>query len=67
MSWTEVGKKSDFTNISSSHSAIQHFFFFLVGAGEGGGVRGWGRGEKSGEDWSLSPFHPSPLLLPKHP
>ena len=48
MSWTEVGKKSDFTNISSSHSAIQHFFFFFGGGGGGG--RGWGRGEKSGED-----------------
>lgn len=35
MSWTEVGKKSDYTNISSYHSMKLSYstFFFLAGAG----------------------------------
>ena len=62
MSWTEVGKKSDFTNISSSHSAIQHFFFFLVGAGGGGGGERMGKGR---EEWGgLVPFSFSSIPSP---
>ena len=58
MSWTEVGKKSDFTNISSSHSAIQHFFFFLVGAGGGGWEDGEGERRVGRTDPFLLFIHP---------
>ena len=47
MSWTEVGKKSDYTNISSSHSmklSYSTFFFWRGRGGEDGeGERRVGR------------------------